>query len=112
MQAFGSDRVRQGDGEQIVLSSRLSKGWTSRVVKTLTSAEFPGTAVLWEERYFEVVDAESLPQGGVRYVLEPWLEMHIMRTTDRYDHDRELERLAEWRAQFSRENKRRSASFL
>ena len=34
MQAFGSDRVRQGDGEQIVLSSRLSKGWTSRVEKT------------------------------------------------------------------------------
>jgi hypothetical protein len=68
--------------------------------------------VLWEERYFEVVDAEGLAQGGVRYVLEPWREMHIMRTTDRYDAEREAERLLEWRAGFSRERKRKSANAL
>jgi hypothetical protein len=112
MQAYGSDRVRPGDGEQLVLLSRFPKQWTPRAAKTLTTAEFPGTAVLWEERYFEVVDAEALPQGGVRYVLEPWLEMHVMRTTDRYDADREAERLVEWRAHFSRETKRKSASGL
>jgi hypothetical protein len=112
MQAYGSDRVRPGDGEQLVLVSRFPKQWTPRAPKSLTTAEFPGTAVLWEERYFEVVDAELLPQGGVRYVLEPWLEMHIMRTTDRYDPDREAERLAEWRALHSRETKRKSASAL
>src|SRR5437868_10565469 len=95
MQAFGSDRVRSGDGEQIVLSSRLSKGWTPRVEKTLTSAEFPGTAVLWEEQYYEVVSAEPLPQGGVRYVLEPWRERHAMRLTDRYDADSEAHRVEE-----------------
>ncbi|HEX7678562.1 MAG TPA: hypothetical protein VF713_10590, partial [Thermoanaerobaculia bacterium] len=97
MQAYGSDRVRPGDGEQFVLLSRIPKGWTPRAVKTLTSAEFPGTAVLWEERYFEVVDAEALPQGGVQYVLEPWLDMHVMRTTDRYDAESEAERLIEYR---------------
>jgi hypothetical protein len=113
MQAFGSDRVRPGDGEQIVLLSRIPKRqWTPRVARTLTSAEFPGTAILWEERYFEVVDAESLPQGGVRYVLEPWQEMHAMRTTDRYDAAREAERTAEYRAQLSRETKRKSANAL
>ena len=46
MTPHGSDRVRV-DGERIVLSSRLPKGWTARVARTLTSAEFPGTAVLW-----------------------------------------------------------------
>jgi hypothetical protein len=112
MQAYGSDRVRPGDGEQLVLMSRFPKQWTPRAAKRLTSAEFPGTAVLWEERYFEVVDAEGLPQGGVKYVLEPWREMHIMRTTDRYDAEREAERLLEWRAGFSRERKRKSANAL
>jgi hypothetical protein len=112
MQAYGSDRVRPGDGEQFVLMSRFPKQWTPRAAKTLTSAEFPGTAVLWEERYFEVVDAEGLPQGGVKYVLEPWREMHIMRTTDHYDAEREAERLLEWRAGFSRERKRKSANAL
>jgi hypothetical protein len=112
MQAYGSDRVRTGDGEQFVLLSRIPKAWTPRAAKSLTTAEFPGTAVLWEERYFEVVDAEALPQGGVRYVLEPWREMHVMRTTDRYDAGREEERLVEYRAQLSRETKRKSASAL
>lgn len=110
MQAYGSDRVRPGDGEQFVLLSRIPKAWTPRVAKSLTTAEFPGTAVLWEERYFEVVDAEAMPQGGVRYVLEPWREMHVMRTTDRYDAGREAERLIEYRAQISRETKRKSAN--
>jgi hypothetical protein len=112
MQAYGSDRVRPGDGEQMVLLSRIPKTWTPRVPKTLTTAEFPGTAVLWEERYFEVVDAEEMLQGGVRYVLEPWQEMHAMRTTDRYDAEREVERLAEYRTQRSRETKRKSAKAL
>ncbi|MEA2239293.1 MAG: hypothetical protein QOC81_4017 [Thermoanaerobaculia bacterium] len=112
MQAYGSDRVRPGEGERFVLMSRFPKQWTPRAAKTLTSAEFPGTAVLWEERYFEVVDAEGLPQGGVKYVLEPWRDMHIMRTTDRYDADREAERLIEWRAGFSREKKRKAVNAL
>jgi hypothetical protein len=112
MQAFGSDRVRPGDGEQMVVLSRLSKGWTARVPKTLTSAEFPGTAVLWEERYFEVVIADDLPQGGVRYILEPWLDHIAMRVTDRYDAESEAQRVEEYRKHLQREQGRKSANAL
>ena len=112
MQAYGSDRVRADDGERVELLSRIPKAWTPRAPKTLTTAEFPGTAVLWEERYFEVISAEPLPQGGVRYVLEPWPEMHAMRTIDHYDDAHEAQRLAEYRAQLARETKRKSANAL
>ena len=112
MQAYGSDRVRAGDGEQVILLSRIAKAWTPRAPKTLTTAEFPGTAILWEERYFEVVSADALPQGGVRYVLEPWREMHAMRTIDHYDDAHEAERLSEHRTQLARETKRKSANAL
>src|SRR5712691_8455964 len=112
MKAFGSDRVRPGDGEQMILLSRLRKGWTARVAKTLTSAEFPGTAVLWEERYFEVVIADDLPQGGTRYVLQPWQDHHSMRVTDRYDTESEGQRVEEYRKQLQREKGRKSANAL
>jgi len=112
MQAYGSDRVREGDGGRIVLLSRIPKAWTPRAPKTLTTAEFPGTAVLWEERYFEVISADALPQGGVRYVLEPWREMHAMRTVDHYDDAHEAARLADYRARLARETKRKSANAL
>ena len=112
MQAYGSDRVRGGDGERVFLLSRIAKAWTPRAPKTLTAAELPGTAVLWEERYFEVISADALPLGGVRYVLEPWREMHAMRTIDHYDDAHEAERAAEYRAQLARETKRKSANAL
>jgi hypothetical protein len=111
MQPFGSDRVRV-DGERIILSSRIPKDWHPRVEKTLTSAEFPGTAVLWEEQYFEVVSAEGLPQGGARYVLEPWRDHLAMRTTDRYDAEREGVRVDEHRRALRRETSRKSANAL
>ena len=110
MTPHGSDRVRV-DGERIVLSSRLPKGWTARAARTLTSAEFPGTAVLWEEQYFEVVGAEPLPLG-VRYTLEPWRDHHAMRVTARYDDDAEAALAAEWRSAHARERKRMSAAWL
>jgi len=112
MQAYGSDRVRAEDGGRVVLLSRIPKAWTPRAPKTLTTAEFPGTAVLWDEQFFEVISAEPLPAGGFRYVLEPWQEMHAMRTTDRYDEEREAERVADHRAQLLRETKRKSANAL
>jgi hypothetical protein len=111
MQAFGSDRARQGDGEQIILSSRRSKGWTPRVAKTLTSAEFPGTAILWEERYFEVASVQPLQHGGVRYVLEPWRDHHAMRVTDRYDAESEAARAEEYRRSLQHEAARKTANF-
>jgi len=110
MQSYGSDRVRAGDGEQRILMSRRSKNWTPRTPKSLTHSEFPGTAILWEEQYFEVVDVETLPQGGVRYTLEPWREEHAIRTTDRYDEESEAARTAAYRAELVRESKRKSTS--
>jgi hypothetical protein len=112
MQPFGSDRVGRADGERITLLSRMPKGWTPRVDKTYTSAEFPGTAVLWGEQYFEVVIADSLPQGGVRYVLEPWRDSNAMRFVDRYDAETETARIEENRKQIQREKARISANLL
>ena len=112
MQAFGSDRIRRVEGEQITLLSRLPKGWTARVEKTYTSAEFPGTAVQWEDKYFEVVIAEALPQGGVRYVLEPWRDQNAMRYVDRYDAETEAARIEENRKSLRREKARISANLL
>jgi hypothetical protein len=112
MQTFGSDRVREGEGEQLILSSRLSKGWTPRTPKSLTHSEFPGTAVVWEEQFFEVVDVENLPVGGVRYILEPWRDEHAMRTTDRYDAESEAARIEAHRAEIVRETKRKSTTLF
>jgi hypothetical protein len=111
MHAYGADRVRRGDGERIVLSSPGPKGWTARVEKTLTSAEFPGTAVLWEGRYFEVVSEEPIADG-VRYILEPWRDQHAMRVTDRYDDASEARRIEEERKARERETRRKSANAL
>src|SRR5215210_5779539 len=111
MQSFGSDRVRAGEGAQRILMSRIPKqGWTPRTPKTLTHSEFPGTAVLWGDEYFEVVDADALPQGGVRYILEPWLEQHTIRTADRYDQESEAARVAAHRATLTRVAKRKSVN--
>lgn len=110
MQAYGSDRVRQ-DGERWILSARREKGWVARVAKTLTSAEFPGTAVLWEDQYFEVVALESQAYG-VRYVLEPWRDNNTIRVSDRYDDASEAAREAEYRRSVVREQQRKTTNLL
>lgn len=110
MQAYGSDRLRR-DGERWILSTRLEKGWIARVEKTLTSAEFPGTAVMCEDQYYEVVAVESIP-NGVRYILEPWAEHHAMRTTDRYDAESENARMEARRAAHTHNQRRRAINLL
>jgi hypothetical protein len=84
MQPYGSDRVRTSAGK-VILHSRISKGWTPRTLKSATHAEFPGTAVLWDDQYFEVLSADLLPAGGVRYVLAEWQDHHTIRTFEAYD---------------------------
>ena len=111
MRPFGTDRVRQGKPEQWILFAQRSKGWHPRVPKTLTSAEYPGTAVLWEERFFEVVAADASAGGSVRYVLEPWRENHIIRVSEPYDEASEERRAAEHQAAVRREKGRRVANF-
>lgn len=110
MNAYGGDRVR-ADGDTIVLSSRLPKGWTARVERTLNQSEFPGTAVLWDDAFFEVIKVEPLP-AGVRYTLQPWPDHHAMRVSERYDAESEARRADEWRAALARERKRRTVGAL
>ncbi|HUP44294.1 MAG TPA: hypothetical protein VM779_02170 [Thermoanaerobaculia bacterium] len=111
MQAHGSDRVRRGHGEQWVLFCPRPKGWVARTPKTLTASERPGSAVLWSEQYFEVISAE--PSGtGVRYVLEPWHDEHIMRTVDAYDGASEARREEEHRSDVRRTTGRRAANLF
>ena len=112
MQPLGSDRLRVVDGSRFVLSSRIDKGWTARVEKTLTSPEHPGTAVLCGEEYYEVVEAAVQPAGGIRYVLAPWTEEHAIRVADRYDEESEAHRLAEHAAAERRRKQAGSASLL
>ena len=76
----------------------------------MTRAEYPGTAVLWDERYFEVVSMEPGAEGGVRYVLEPWRDNHIMRVSDAYDDAGETRREVEHRAAVAREKGRKAAN--
>jgi hypothetical protein len=111
MESYGSDRVRVATDGRIMLMSRLSKGWTGRVEKTLTTAEFPGTAVLWSEEHYEVVTVEMLPVG-VRYALVPWSEHHAMRVVERYDAEAETQRVEEHERSLRRERSRFSANLL
>lgn len=110
MQAYGPDRVRAGNGDQWILFARRSKGWLPRAPKTLTSAEHPGTAVLWEDRFYQVVAADGSPGGAVRYVLEPWPEHHVIRVSEPYDEASETQRAAEHRSSVKREKGRKVAN--
>jgi len=94
MLTHGSDRARRV-GEKVILQSAIPKGWTPRTPKSLTHAEFPGTTVLWEEQYFEVLEATATPSGGVRYVLAEWRESHTIRTFEHYDAQSEALRIAD-----------------
>jgi hypothetical protein len=95
MRALGSDRVRTS-GEKVILLSAFSKGWTARTPKSNTHSEYPGTTVLWEEQYFEVVEATAADGERVRYVLEPWREEHTIRQFEHYSEEAESRRLADY----------------
>lgn len=105
--AHGSDRARRA-GAKVILQSAIVKGWTPRAARTLTTAEFPGTAVLWGEEYFEVLEATPLQTGGVRYVLGPWSDHHTIRTFEQYDAASEELRVADQ----ERARRQRRASIL
>lgn len=94
MLTHGTDRARRA-GDKVILQSAIPKGWTPRTPKSLTHSEFPGTAVLWEEQYFEVIEAAATQSGGVRYVLAEWREDHTIRTFEHYDAATEALRIAD-----------------
>lgn len=97
MQPYGSDRVRLAGGK-VLLHSAIPKGWTARVPKKGTHAPHPGTTVLWEEQYFEVISAEPAVGGGVRYVLAPWQDENTIRVLEHYNAEAESARVADHEA--------------
>ena len=105
MLTFGADRSRTS-GEKVILLSAISKGWVARRAKTSTHAEHPGTAVMWEEQCFEVIEASPVASGGVRYVLAPWRDEHTIRTLEQYDAQSETARLQD----FEKARRQRRAS--
>lgn len=111
MRAIGTDRVRVMTDGRIVLASRFPKGWQARVPKTLTTPEHPGTAVLWDGEYYEVVEVAPMPPSGSRYVLDKWREEHAIRVSSVYDEANEAQRLAEYHAALRRERQRIGATF-
>jgi hypothetical protein len=110
MLPYGGDRVRSAGGK-VILHSAISKGWVPRRARTNVHAEYPGTAVLWDEQYFEVVSAELLPRGGIRYVLELWRDDHVIRVFDSYDEATEARRLDDFRAAAAQRKKSVGARF-
>ena len=78
----------------MILQSAISKGWVARKPKGV-HAEYPGTAVLWDGQYFEVVAAERASETAVRYVLEPWRDEHVIRQLQHYDEASEAARMAD-----------------
>jgi len=90
----GSDRVRVA-GDKVILFSRIAKGWQPRVPRTNTSVEHPGTTVLWDEQYYEVINADVMQGGGIRYVLTAWQDENVFRVFESYDDASEARILAD-----------------
>ncbi|HYI07713.1 MAG TPA: hypothetical protein VEK57_01470 [Thermoanaerobaculia bacterium] len=107
MHPYGSDRFRAA-GERVILQCAIPKSWRPRTPKSLTHAEYPGTAVLWDEQYFEVVEATQLQTGGVRYVLAPWQDHHTFRSFEHYNEQSEIRRADDFR----QAQKQRAGSFV
>src|SRR3954467_3365671 len=83
--AYGDDRLERGDPAERVLLCPMPKAWAPRKPRTLTTAEYPGTAVSWGDTIFEGRTAEPVDGGGIRYRLVPWQEGHAIRRMEAYD---------------------------
>lgn len=92
--AFGEDRLEAG-GDEMWLHCPAPKSWLARRPRTLTTAEYPGTAVEWQGGVFEVLDAQPQADGSIRYRLTPWGEAHAIRRMERYDEASEAAHRAE-----------------
>lgn len=82
--AYGRDRVESLDGGRVRIVSPAPKGWRAGKRATRTTAEFPGTAVAWDEALWEVISSEERTGANSRYVLVPWRDNHAIRLTVDY----------------------------
>jgi hypothetical protein len=92
--AYGADRLHQRQDGSVVLISPFSKEWIARKPRTNTSPQIPGTAVLWDGEYWEVVRAEPGLEGRVTYHLSPMRDDHTIRSIDGYSAEHEAARRA------------------
>lgn len=81
--------------EILIESPREKSGWIPRSEKTHTHAVFPGTAILIDGRYYEVLSSARIPgeKPSYLYYLNPWPENFPIRLQFRYTKE-ECERLA------------------
>lgn len=102
--AVGPDRVEVLATGARRLRAPGPKPWTARREKTVTSAEHPGTAVLWDGVHWEVV---AIAEGREEWTfdLEPWNERHAIRHSRSYDAAAE----AAWAAEVGDARKRRAS---
>jgi hypothetical protein len=112
MRPFGSDRVERAPEGAYLLICSISKGWSPRRRKTLTSPEYPGTAVRWEGDLFEVVEAVAQSSGGIGYRLAPWQRRHTIRSVSTYDAEAESAREREQALRRGALRKRRASILL
>jgi hypothetical protein len=72
-------RFEAGAPHALRLDCRREKpGWRMRLPGGLVEPEFAGTAVLFEERHYEVVAAREVG-GWVSYYLDPWDDAVLLR---------------------------------
>ncbi len=109
--ALGRDRLGVEAGGRLLLDCDAPKGWRGRSPATPTSAEHPGTAVRWEDQYFEVLEARPLGGEAVQYVLAHWDDRHAMRLVETYSVEAEAARGLE-RADGARRSDRHVAVLL
>jgi hypothetical protein len=92
-QAHGIDRAFPASEPGVwMLETPESKEWIARRSATRTTALYPGTAVRWGERIYEVVEHEVIPPGMHRYRLSAWEERLTVRTIESYDEHSEAAR--------------------
>lgn len=97
-QAYGDDRLLPASAGQVLLYSPRAKEWRPRTPATELSSEHPGTAVIWEDDIWEVLEADEMPGFGVQYRLAPWDERHAIRLPLRYCPESEERRRADRQA--------------
>jgi hypothetical protein len=87
----GSDSVESGPEGTTILVCLEEKDWVPRKGCTRLSSEHPGTAVLWEDAMWEVLEA-GREGGAVRYRLGAWDDRHVVRVRVAYDEETENRR--------------------
>lgn len=90
---YGTDRLHQRPDGSVVLLCPFSKGWLPRKPRTNTSPEMPGTAVYWDDEYWEVIREDPGAAGRMSYVLAPMRDNHTIRSFEGYSAHHEAARL-------------------